>query len=433
MKRSLLRWVVAPLAGGALGLGVLLGMIVAFNRHLRGDLGQLQFGSGSGTGLIFILGGIAGGMSAAFASRRFRARIAALIAVSVFVLVVGGFLAIFPSPRTVVRAVVAGEPFASGRPRSYWVNLLAHPEEPGDRGRAARTLVEFARRDESLWPLVEQMLDDPEVFEAACQAFNEERAVPSRAVEALKARTLAAEAELHGLGDEDPTRRPKMVRADELVRALGHCRAHAPAVVPTLCYLYGVSRPLRSNAAYAINELMPRTDLPRSLASWRNEIPAETAAKRIRALGPDAFAEYLRGLTDAVRQNRARMAFDEIEALGGVGVEARGAVPALVEVCRDPNNPFDADAYAAAVALLHIDFDASVENFDLVMRRPQNWFITEQALRDVGEFGPRAKPLLPTLLFMWQHRNDKGTNLAQIELEKAINRIDPKALTAGTP
>src|SRR4051812_41582417 len=103
MKRSLLRWVVAPLAGGALGFGVLLGMIVAFNRHLRAELGQLEFGSGTETGLIFVLGGIAGGLSAAYVSRRSRARTVTLTAVSVFILVVGGFLAAFSTPRTVVR------------------------------------------------------------------------------------------------------------------------------------------------------------------------------------------------------------------------------------------------------------------------------------------------------------------------------------------
>jgi HEAT repeat protein len=208
--------------------------------------------------------------------------------------------------------------------------------------------------------------------------------------------------------------------------ALGGVGPDAKAAVPALLIaLKDKEWLVRGRAAYALGRIKydGKVVVPALVAALEDKEIQSSAAWALGDFGPSAVPALVVALGHTDDDVRGWSAV----ALGHIGVEAREAVPALIEVVKSRNCTKSRSSAAVALGCIKSEvaipvlIDAVKDN-DADLRR-----VAAFALR---EFGAKAKPAVPTLI----HALSDSDMYVRQHAGWALQEIDPEAAKkAGVP
>lgn len=158
-------------------------------------------------------------------------------------------------------------------------------------------------------------------------------------------------------------------------------------IVPNLATGFAMPMLVESTNVSMETEL---EDSDRTTREYRavREALAEMGREAVPALAAELVSE------------RAHAAIDAAYALGQIGREAVGAVPALLEALDSVDRPL---RNAAAAALMHIAPDSPlvvdrlIETWSALLAN-DDWRLRREAVEALGRMGPRAAPCVPALI-----------------------------------
>lgn len=210
-----------------------------------------------------------------------------------------------------------------------------------------------------------------------------------------------------------------------------------PKAVPALtAALEKENNDVRWWAAQALGEIGPSAAaaIPALIAALhdRSEAVRDTGApEALGKIGPAAIPALLVALRDADAFVRA----GAVRALGRMGPPAKTAVPRLLELLNDRNQPvktangttFYPVCFAAATALGQIGAEPQAAVPALVtLLGDGNAWLRQTAIEALTDFGPAARTAVPALLTAL---NDKGEEVA-VRAAMALGAIGPAAAPA---
>lgn len=143
---------------------------------------------------------------------------------------------------------------------------------------------------------------------------------------------------------------------------------------------------------------------------------------------PDALSVLLQALEDDDPKVQTLAA----SALGKWGKAARPAIPQLLKMLQKPRVPQQANAAARALGHIGLDSEGVVPALiTLLETEPATASDRGTLLKAVGDFGPRAKAAIPTLLTRArQVERGEGLTELRVDFARALWRIDrhPQAI-----
>ncbi len=294
--------------------------------------------------------------------------------------------------------------------------------DPLSRAVAAGALAEMSSHSDLVVPRVTKLLrlNDPKVRDAAGSLVEQMGSPGSRAVPLLLAELRNADAKtgdtaaaaLRAIHDNDET----------IAKALGDL-LDEPLVV-------------RRRAAFALGGEGAR---PRQVLGKLKEVLADDdmavrrdAAIAVSHIGPDAAAAVPALAANLGHGDESSLA--AAEALGAIGVAARGSMPALIAAIRNaPLNRSAGDAWndsdklrsAYATALARID-PGGKENADLLVEsvRKRDWVVREAIAPSLAE-SPERPSVTVALVGLTNDPNDLVRVNAQCALRELNNAVQP--------
>jgi HEAT repeat protein len=263
------------------------------------------------------------------------------------VVVVAAFFA-FPTIRYLLFGFIKGEPFANGRPVSYWIDELTEGD-PASRQEAAKTLGKMGQDGKCAVPALVQVTGDidPHVRRA----------------------TIVA---LGNLGPHADEAMPTLVRIYEdqseeadirwaAVKAFGRLGTRAQEAVPVMIRLMSKDTTLAgsSHVQMVVTEMGPVAVPPLAqLLQDDNPKVRAHAAVALNWIGPDAkeaVPALIRALQDEDNSVRRGAAF----ALMRIGSDAKDAIPHLTKALQDEDSKV---RDVAAMALKEVDIETTAKD-----------------------------------------------------------------------